>query len=770
MKLVGRIGLYIGVGLIVLLLLLPTIISQGVTYFVHDAFQKQYAMNLNVVKLWINPFSGIVSVESVELVTESDKPLLRELEINVAMLQLIHKKIHIESLSLGGVNLRISQKGDGWIVNDLLLPAADNSSTLEQVPTAAEDVQPWHFSIADLSLQEIGFDFQNDQLTLKAQLQSLTVKNIDTETGQKSTIKSHFLIERIELPSQQLETSFELDVDTDLQLTLDGNEWQIKTSNRIDFDDLNLKIPQYIVGVKEIGFLSKIDGQYLDDFQYQIQSDLNVKNFSVKSSEAKKVDYLQVGSFSALNFNINSIDTGLMDLDKIEINNVQALPSVESSIPDLIKDGRLLVSTINIKTENSSGGITVDVDEVRMTDADINFMIGVDGEIPQLKIFNKSEKIDVDQDKAIIESSDQFSKKTETVEQKNRNQLRVNKIIIGPDVVVNFEDQSVSPAMEESVRFTQFEISNIEIPSENNATVQSLLDLSHEASFTLNGEFSVDKKLAKLDVNLNKYELLKVSGYSQKTTGYELESGTISLDSKINIDDRKLDLKNSILIDRINLRAKNSDKALRYANQLTMPLDEALDLLRDGNDQIKLKVPVDGNLDDPNIDVNQIINKALGGAMKKASISALKFMLQPYSTMISVAKFAGEQMSKIRLDPIVYEAGSNVLNEGVKDYVEKIASILTTKKSLSVKVCGLTNSEDEQFIRLANPVADPKAYDSVAYQKQLDKSLNQLSHDRSAGFKLYLIDTFNIDKNRLLTCLPDHSNEKAAVSGIELLL
>ncbi|MFT5118810.1 MAG: hypothetical protein ACI9NY_002352, partial [Kiritimatiellia bacterium] len=85
----------------------------------------------------------------------------------------------------------------------------------------------------------------------------------------------------------------------------------------------------------------------------------------------------------------------------------------------------------------------------------------------------------------------------------------------------------------------------------------------------------------------------------------------------IKVADGQLDTNNDILIDRLSLREAAVDKAKKFSHQMSMPLEQALDLLRDSDNRIMLTVPVDGAVNDPNVDVQQIINKALGSAMAK---------------------------------------------------------------------------------------------------------------------------------------------------------
>jgi len=267
---------------------------------------------------------------------------------------------------------------------------------------------------------------------------------------------------------------------------------------------------------------------------------------------------------------------------------------------------------------------------------------------------------------------------------------------------------------------------------------------------------TLDASNSDLHVLLEGYQLLQLSAYSELYTGYALESGTFNLDSAIKITDSELNINNQILIDQLNLRAANDNGKVQFVNELTMPIDQALDLLRNSKNEIHLELPVTGTMNSPDFNIQKIINKALYGALRKASVSLLKNLLQPYSTAVTVAQIAGDQITRVRLNPIEYDSGQIILKPEGMDYIEKLSELMAQKPSLTIRLCGSTNDLDQQAL-IASGITE---------EKELINRLYKMAESRAVALKQHLVENQGIDGARLLACLPIHSEK--AISGVEL--
>ncbi|NHN38578.1 DUF748 domain-containing protein [Pseudomaricurvus alcaniphilus] len=600
---------------------------------------------------------------------------------------------------------------------------------------------------------------------------------------------------------------------SEITLGLQGQGWNLVTDNRIQLTGLDALAEPYRVLAESAELDIDAAADNTGQLNYRTRSGAVLAGLQLldQRTEANLLSLAQANIDAVA---LGSEAPGELQLAALGGEGLVFLPASTAKQKTLIDDAAFTVSGLKLALpQQAQDPLLVAIERVSLPRGEIHLLRGAKGDFPQLLPLQAAAAAPQASESPTVLAEAQVELPVEPQQEPPGTapaaddaaapmQLTVAEISIGPQVRVSIEDRGVSPALRETIEVRQFQVNNFDLTGSGNAQLQATLGLTHEAVLALAGDFNLQGKSVDLKADLKDYQILQASGYSKRTTGYALEAGTLDLNSNIKISANKLALDNKIRIDQLSLRAANDDKALKFANQLAMPLDQALDLLRDNKNRIKLQVPVSGALDDPSVDFNNIINRALGGAMKKASISVLKNLLQPYSTIFSVAKFAGEQLSKVRLQPMSFAAGEAALEDKNREYATKIASILTKKEKVKLKVCGVTNGEDARRLAVAaqqsaaalpgtaGPVAsDPSpAAGTTAEQSapqppltpaealaamdpaELANQLRQLGEQRSNGLRRYLIDELRVDKEQLLVCLPDHSESLDAVAGVELLL
>jgi outer membrane protein OmpA-like peptidoglycan-associated protein len=185
-------------------------------------------------------------------------------------------------------------------------------------------------------------------------------------------------------------------------------------------------------------------------------------------------------------------------------------------------------------------------------------------------------------------------------------------------------------------------------------------------------------------------------------------------------------------------------------------------------------VPVDGAVNDPNVNIQQIINKALGSAMAKTSMLVLKSLLQPYGALITIAQYAGEEATKVRLAPIEFDDGVATLNAASIAYATKVADLISERESLIVKLCGVTDSDDLAAIRAPDDLTISELGD-VTSEETMRNALIELYHselqalasERAKSLRTFLLQEQNVNPEQLMMCLSKHSKE-SIVGGVEL--
>lgn len=345
----------------------------------------------------------------------------------------------------------------------------------------------------------------------------------------------------------------------------------------------------------------------------------------------------------------------------------------------------------------------------------------------------------------------------EKPKEKKKSNIKINSILLSGENVIRILDAGVSPTFDQQILIEKLYLTDVDNSDINNSSkLEFISKVDKYSTININGEIRPFHPSVDLDLKgkISHVNLKVVSPYSSEFLGYNIKTGTLNADFDCDIDAGYIDMKNTIVMNNIKLSPDDQEKVDKVVKSLTMPLDYAVSVLRDKDNNVKLSLPIKGDLDDPHFNFNDVFNKVMAKAMKKGSVSLLKNMLQPYGTLITVSQYAiagGKYITKIRLDPVKYYNGSVSENDTALKYLKTVANLLKEKKELRLQICGFSTAGD---LPDKNIEADKDAFLSLADQ-------------RSNAIKEYFIRQ-GIQHDRLFTCTSEIDINKGALPRVEL--
>ena len=271
--------------------------------------------------------------------------------------------------------------------------------------------------------------------------------------------------------------------------------------------------------------------------------------------------------------------------------------------------------------------------------------------------------------------------------------------------------------------------------------------------------------------------LTLLSPYTASAIGYELRSGQLDADATLKLNKGQIDVNNKLVIRALEITPARNKSQEEFDSKLSLPLDTALGMLRDKNNNITLELPVTGDIDNPDFDISDVINTALGKALKTGSMTYLKLALQPYGALVTVAQLAGEAASKVRLQPVMFAPASTESIGESADYLEKVAGILKARPEVNIKVCGLAVEEDRVALEEAAATPAPETGKDkqdkpvTATGSVGDEELLELARERARTVKDFLVTGHGVTASRLVDCQPRvESADEDNAPRVELLI
>jgi hypothetical protein len=182
------------------------------------------------------------------------------------------------------------------------------------------------------------------------------------------------------------------------------------------------------------------------------------------------------------------------------------------------------------------------------------------------------------------------------------------------------------------------------------------------------------------------------------------------------------------------------------------PLGTAIALLEDRDGYVKIDVPVQGKLDDPNFRVlaalNPVIMKAVAGTAALA--------IQPLGSVLLVGSLLADQALKVTFNPALFDPKSTELNPAAEKYLTELAVKLSEKPKLALRVCGVAVEAERE--------KDKKG----AY---LDKpeDLLEMAQQRSQAVRQFML-AGGVGKKQLRSCRPSLDPKPEAKPRVDIRL
>lgn len=177
--------------------------------------------------------------------------------------------------------------------------------------------------------------------------------------------------------------------------------------------------------------------------------------------------------------------------------------------------------------------------------------------------------------------------------------------------------------------------------------------------------------------HLHGFGLPSVNGLVANDLGHRFLDGQLDDDFTIKIEKNHLTMANALGIAGLAVE--------EIPGKEGPPLGTAIALLEDRDGNIKLDVPVVGDLGDPQFKVlgalNPIIMKAVAGTAALA--------IQPLGSVLLVGGLLANQALKVSFQPALFEPGNTELDATAQSYLSQLAAKLAEKPKLGVRVCGV---------------------------------------------------------------------------------
>jgi hypothetical protein len=193
--------------------------------------------------------------------------------------------------------------------------------------------------------------------------------------------------------------------------------------------------------------------------------------------------------------------------------------------------------------------------------------------------------------------------------------VSVGKVIVRKGEM-DFTDKSATPVFSTAFEKVDCTVSGISTDKNSRADIDFSGYMNGHAPLTIKGSLNPlgDDLFLDLALLFKNMDLTPFTPYSGRFAGYTIRKGQLSLDLDYELENNALAARNNVLIDQFEF-----GEEVESEDAVNLPVRLGVALLKDRNDQIRLDIPVGGQLDDPEFSIGGIILDVIVNILTKAA-------------------------------------------------------------------------------------------------------------------------------------------------------
>ena len=265
------------------------------------------------------------------------------------------------------------------------------------------------------------------------------------------------------------------------------------------------------------------------------------------------------------------------------------------------------------------------------------------------------------------------------------------KEIVIEDGYTRFLDHTTQPAFSEDIAKINLSVKNLSNKASQRASIAMQAVVGGDSTMDLNGEMAAIGAPTYVDMvgELKKFALPAANPYVDSLLAWTIRRGELTAKLEYKIEQDKLDAKNDILVG--NLKVAPSRASDEVKKRIGLPLGLIVALIKDGDGNIHVNVPISGTLTDKKFDFSD----AIWTAVRNVIVNILKAPFRAIGGLFT----SGDKIDEIKVDPVLFAAGSAELSPEMERQTVRVADFLRRSPYVSLSLTSVTSPEDEEALK-----------------------------------------------------------------------
>jgi uncharacterized protein involved in outer membrane biogenesis len=270
-------------------------------------------------------------------------------------------------------------------------------------------------------------------------------------------------------------------------------------------------------------------------------------------------------------------------------------------------------------------------------------------------------------------------------------QLYFKEIVI-EDGYTRFLDHTTQPAFSEDISKISLVVKDLSNKASQRASLAMQAVVGGDSALDIRGEMSAIGAPTYVDMvgELQKFTLPAANPYVDSLLAWVIRRGDLTAKLEYKIEQDKLDAKNDILVG--NLKVAPSRASDEVKKRIGLPLGLIVALIKDGDGNIHVNVPITGTLSDRAFDFSD----AIWTAVRNVIVNILK---APFRAIGGLFTGGDNKIDELKVDPVTFAAGSTVLSPEMERQTVRVGDFLRRAPYVGLTLTSVTSPEDEEALK-----------------------------------------------------------------------
>src|SRR5882672_5166286 len=229
-----------------------------------------------------------------------------------------------------------------------------------------------------------------------------------------------------------------------------------------------------------------------------------------------------------------------------------------------------------------------------------------------------------------------------------------------------------------------------------------------------------------------------VNPYADQTLAWLIRQGNLQYKFNLKVENDQVTSMNEVVVQKLRV-AKSTRPDDQVKSRLGMPLGLIVALIKDGDGNIVVKVPVGGSFKDPKWDLSETI----WASIKNVLVNVLKAPFRLIGRLFS----SEDKLEEPKVDPVTFPPGSMVLTPSMEQHLLRVADFMRQTPYVTLTT---------------HPVVVPADVEALK-SAQVAAKLQQFSKEKGIGDPPKILAAYLKEK------LPDEKPPKTVEEQLQLL-